>query len=164
MMRSLIVLLILLLGMAGSGFCAGGSLGQFDSEQPIQVSSDRLEADDALHEVRFMGNVVARQGELVIYAQQVSLAYEPGSRKVREVHARKDVRIVHGAIVATAGEAVFYNSEGRIVLRDAPRVHQGEDFVEGDEITVLLNEDRSVVSSQQGSRVNAIFHPKGENP
>jgi len=165
MMRIVFTFLILLLGVASGGFGADTTaLGQFDSKQPIQVSSDRLEADDALHQVRFLGDVVARQGTLVIYAQQITLAYEAGSRTVRKVEARKDVRIVHGAIVATAGEAIFYNAEGRIVLRDNPRVHQGEDFVEGDEITVLLNEDRSVVSGQEGSRVSAIFHPKGANP
>lgn len=163
-MRTLIVFLLLLLVVVCPGYGADSTLGQYDSRQPILVSSDRLEADDALHKVSFLGDVVARQGTLVIYAQQLSLLYEPGSRQVREVQARKDVRIVHGAIVATAGEADFFNNEGRIVLRGSPRVHQGADFVEGDEITVLLNESRSVVSSQEGSRVNAIFHPKGETP
>jgi lipopolysaccharide export system protein LptA len=66
--------------------------------------------------------------------------------------------------VATGQKASFFNRERKIVLTGSPKVYQDDDFVEGDEITVLLDEERSIVKSEQGSRVNAVFHPKGDKP
>lgn len=129
-------------------------------EQPITINSDRLEADDAAHQVRFVGNVVARQGDVVLYAEEMIVRYRSDTREVDRIEAYRDVRIVQGTKVATGEKGIFFREDGRIVLTGSPKVHQGKDFVEGDEITVLLNEDRSIVSSEGGSRVNAVFHPK----
>jgi lipopolysaccharide export system protein LptA len=114
--------------------------------------------------VKFLGNVVARQGEVVIYSAVLTLFYSEGSKDIDRVEADRDVRIVQGDRVATAEKAVFYQADGRIVLTGNARVHQGEDFVEGDVITVLLGEEKSVVQGREGSRVNAVFHPKEERP
>ncbi|HXV21937.1 MAG TPA: lipopolysaccharide transport periplasmic protein LptA [Desulfuromonadales bacterium] len=138
--------------------------GSYDSSQPINITSDRLEADDAARQVKFLGNVVARQGEVVIYSAVLTLIYSEGSKDIDRVEADRDVRIVQGDRVATAEKAVFYQADGRIVLTGNARVHQGADFVEGDVITVFLGEEKSVVQGREGSRVNAIFHPKEEKP
>ncbi len=145
------------------GIAGGAQLGEgLASDAPISVSAERLEANDSIREVRFSGNVVARQGELAIYANELVLHYPDKSREVDRVEARGDVRIVQGNRVATGQKAAFFNRERKIVLSGSPRVYQGDDFVEGDEITVLLDEEKSIVKSDQGSRVNAVFHPKGE--
>lgn len=159
-MQILILLLTVLLPVGPA--LAQESAPDF-SREPIQITADRLEADDARHRVTFLGDVVARQGDVVIYAQQMDVLYQEESREVERVEALRDVRIVQGTKVATGDKGVFYRAEGRLVLTGSPRVHQGEDFVEGDEVTVFLNEERSIVSSEGGSRVNAIFHPK-ESP
>jgi lipopolysaccharide export system protein LptA len=161
MMRLAILLLIMLLALTGAGGAAeppatDSSFGA----QPIHITSDRLETDDAAGQVKFRGNVVARQGDVVIYAQEMIVFYRAAGREVERVEASQNVRIVQGPKIATGQKGVYYRSEGRIVLTGSPRVHQGEDFVEGDEITVFLGEDKSIVSSEDGSRVNAVFHPK----
>jgi len=152
----------------GGGSTAGSEVGsetkQDFSNQPITINSDRLEADDAARQVRFVGNVVARQGDVVLYADEMVVRYHSDSREIDRIEAYRDVRIVQGTKVATGEKGVFYREDGRIVLTGSPRVHQGKDFVEGDEITVLLNEDRSIVSGEGGSRVNAVFHPKEPEP
>lgn len=128
--------------------------------QPIQVTSDRLEADQTGRQVKFLGNVVARQGDVVIYANEMSLVYDADTREVAQVDAQGDVRIVQGERMATGQHGVLFNREKKIVLTGAPKLYQGEDFVSGDEITVFLKEERSIVSCGQGTRVNAVFHPK----
>lgn len=161
MIRKILLALALGLTLAGGALAAGPPAKvRFDSSQPVTITSRSLEADQADHRVQFHGDVVARQGNLVIYAQELTVFYKDKSNDIDHVVAEKDVRIVQGARVATGQKAVFYNSEGRIVLTGSPKVHQGEDFVEGDEITVFLNEDRSIVKSKGDSRVNAVFHPK----
>jgi lipopolysaccharide export system protein LptA len=145
------------------GIASGAQLAAgLAADAPISISAERLEANDSIREVRFVGNVVARQGDLAIYANELVLHYPAESREIDRVEARGDVRIVQGNRVATGQSAAFFNRERKIVLSGSPRVYQGEDFVEGDEITVLLDEEKSIVKSDQGSRVNAVFHPKGE--
>jgi lipopolysaccharide export system protein LptA len=113
--------------------------------------------------MKFVGNVVARQGDVTIYAQELTLILAEVDREVERIEAVGDVRIVQGERIATGQQGVFYRGEGRIVLSGSPRVHQGEDFIEGDEITVFLNSEKSIVKSREGTRVNAIFHPRGES-
>ena len=130
------------------------------SAEPIHITSDRLEADQTGKQVKFQGNVVARQGDVVIYAQEMSLVYNADTREVDQVDAHGDVRIVQGDRVATGDHGILYNGEKKVVLTGTPRLYQGENFVSGDEITVFLKEERSIVSSGEGSRVNAVFQPK----
>lgn len=161
MKRKIFPALLLVLLTAGFAPAAEQSpLGTYDSSQPINVTADRLEADDAAQRVKFLGNVVARQGDVTIYAAELILFYQKGSKEVERIEADGDVRIVQGARVATGRKGVFYREEGRVVLTGDARVHQGADFVEGDEITVLLGEEKSIVQGREGSRVNAVFHPK----
>ena len=141
---------------------AADSLGK--RNEPIHVVSDRLEADQAGKEVRFIGNVVARQGDVVMYAQEMRLVYDGETREVERVVASGDVRIVQGDRVATGQQGILFNAEKKMVLTGEPKLFQGENSVSGDEVTVYLQEERSTVSSAEGSRVQAIFHPKEEKP
>jgi len=161
----LVTLLLLLAAAAAAAPAAGEApLAAYDSSLPINVSADRLDADDLARQVRFVGNVVARQGEVVIYADRLTLFYAGENREIERVEADGDVRIVQGERVATGQKGTLYRAEGRVVLTGSARVHQGEDFVEGDEIIVLLNEEKSIVQGREGGRVNAVFHPKEERP
>lgn len=162
MLRQFAHLLLLCLLLASPASAADVLGGGASSDQPIDIRSDRLEANDAKKQMRFVGNVVAKQGDLTIYAQEVTLYYSEGSGEVDRVEALRDVRIVQGEKVATGQKGVFFNREAKIVLTGSPRVNQGEDFISGEKITVFINEERSEVSGQEGGRVNAVFHPKGE--
>jgi lipopolysaccharide export system protein LptA len=128
--------------------------------EPIRITADRLEAEQAANRMTFFGNVVARQGDVVIYAEEIALFTDTKSREVERVEALRDVRIVQGARIATGHKGIFHRLEGRFVLTGSPRIHQGDDFIEGDEITVFIDEERSIVRSGDGSRVNAVFHPR----
>jgi lipopolysaccharide export system protein LptA len=138
------------------------ALGSYSSEQPIEIASDRLEGNDQTGNAKFSGNVVAKQGEVTIYAEELSIYYQSGSRDIEKIVALNGVRIVQGERTATGDKAIFFNQQGKVVLSGSPKVHQGQDFVQGDEITVFLNEERSVVTGKEGGRVNAVFHPQGD--
>lgn len=126
---------------------------------PIQIVSDRLEADDLARKVKFIGHVIVRRGNVSLYAHEVLVSYLQGRGDVEEINASGEVRIIQDERIATADHATLFQQEGRIVLNGSARLLQGKDSVEGEEITVLLNEEKSIIKSQQGGRVNAIFHP-----
>ncbi len=130
---------------------------------PVEVTSDRLEADDIAQTLVFIGNAVATQDDVTIHGKRLTVEYKGEKREIEKVIAEGNVRINQGTRVALGERAVLYHPEGRIVLTGSPEVHDGENFVKGQEITVYLNDKRSVVSGGAGGRVNAVFAPKEED-
>lgn len=159
-----LLLLFFLAVLPPPGTAATPLDGSLTSERPILINSDRLVAEQGFNKVSFIGNVVARQGDVVIYAQELTLFYRDEGRQIDRVEAYRDVRIVQGPRVATGQKGVYYGDEGKIVLTGSPRVHQGESFVEGEEIILFLHEEKSLVRGGGDQRVNAVFQPQKEEP
>ena len=61
-------MLCLLFSVSCLALDAGLSDGQGLSREPVHVRADSLQAESGLNQVVFLGNVVATQGDLVIYA------------------------------------------------------------------------------------------------
>jgi lipopolysaccharide export system protein LptA len=141
-----------------------GKAGQGGSAQPLRITSQQLEADNKNQVIIFTGNIIARQGDMVIHADVARVYYEKGEEgnEVREIVATGNVKIHQGDQVATAQRAQFLNREQKIILTGQPRVWQGKDMVSGEKITVLLGEDKSLVESGPDRRVEVILYPKGE--
>jgi lipopolysaccharide export system protein LptA len=138
--------------------------GVVSSAQPLRITSQQLEADNKNQVIIFTGNIIARQGDLVIHADVARVYYEKREEgnEVREIVATGNVKIHQGDRVATGQRAQFLNGEQKIVLTGQPRVWQGKDMVSGEKITVLLEEDKSLVESGPDRRVEVILYPKGE--
>ena len=137
-------------------------VNKHDSKQPIQVTSNSLQADGTANRVRFIGNVEVRQGNVTIYAPEMVVLLRGEGRDIERIEAPAGVRVVQEGRMASGKKGVYFAKEEKIVLSGNAHVQRGEDSLDGDEITVFLNSNRSVVTSQKGSRVKAVFHPKGE--
>jgi lipopolysaccharide export system protein LptA len=146
-----------LLGTTGKGEIRG-------SDQPLRVTSHHLEADNKNMVIIFQGDVVAKQGDMTIYADVARVYYEKKGEgnEVREIVATGNVKIQEGDRLATGQKAVFINPEQKIILTGQPKVWQGKDMVSGDKIIVLLAEEKSFVESGPDRRVEVVFYPKGE--
>jgi len=136
---------------------------QTGNRGPVKVTADHLEANDAEQNLVFSGNAVAVQGDITVHADRLTVKYSGAKRELQNVIAEGHVRIIQGTRVATGGKAVLYHNDERIVLTESPKVTDGDDFVQGEEITIFLNDKRSVVTGGQSGRVNAVFTPKGED-
>jgi len=64
--------------------------------------------------------------------------------------------------LVTAQEATYYWDEERVVLTGKPVIQQGDDFVEGNVVTLLLKENRSLVEGSGDTRVRAVISPRSE--
>ena len=164
-MKSLLLSIFLLLSLHPSVFAAPvgeapSTLSALGKESlPIKIVSDRLEADDMARKVNFIGHVIVRRGDVTLYAHEVLVTYLQGKGDIEEIAASGEVRIIQNERIATAERATLYQKEGKIVLTGSARLLQGQDSIEGEEITVLINEEKSIIKAEQGGRVNAIFHP-----
>ena len=154
---------------AGGG--PGGALGirvGDNNKKPIAITSDSLEALNKQNTVVFRGKVEAKQADLRIFCDVMTVLYSPDGKGIVRIVADRNVRIIHepapkkgergDRITATCRRGVYYNDAGKIVLTGNPVVTRGADTVRGDEIAIFLNENRftvreaSVTITPEGAR------------
>jgi lipopolysaccharide export system protein LptA len=149
------------------------TLKDISTEKPIIIYSDTLELDQQKNTIVFSGAVQAKSEDMEVECRQMIVHYSENPSG-GESNADYDVRI--GKIIATedviikpssggkalAGKAVFYQEEQKVVLTENPSIQQGPDFVEGDRITMFLNENRSIIEGGDKKRVKATIFPKEE--
>ena len=132
---------------------------------PVNVTANRLQADDNKQVLVFSGDAVATQEDVTIHADRLIIQYTGEKREIEQLIAEGHVRITQQDKVATGDRAVFYQREERIVLTGAAQVTQGENSVKGQEITLFLKDQRSIVTAGEGGRVKAVFTPQtGDQP
>jgi lipopolysaccharide export system protein LptA len=133
--------------------------------EPVKITADRLEADDAAQKLVFVGNAVAQQGDMTISSQRLVVQYSAENHAVAEIVAEGKVRIFQGKRIASAERAVYDKKQERIVLTGAPVVKEGPNSVQGHEIVLFLDGKRSIVKGGQDGRVKAVFQPgSGDSP
>lgn len=126
--------------------------------KPINVTSDRMEADKGASVVVFKGNVVVVE-DFTLCSDELYVYYDE-KNEVKDIVADGNVRIFQEDKTATAGKAVYDRKNRSIVLTEEPVVVQCADTVKGDKITVYIDEDRAMVESGGGGRVRALIMPE----
>ena len=160
------------------------------SDQPIHVVADRLEVDNKAQVANFIGNVKAVQGDVTINSDTLEVHYdreaeeakpqptaekagEPqqgqglmdGGGKVRKVVAIGHVKIVQKDRVGVGRVATYWAGARKILLEGEATVWRGQNQVSGEQITVFLDDDRSVVHGKPGKRVAVTIIPEqGSSP
>ncbi len=131
------------------------------SSLPITVKSNEMTADNKGKTAVFSGKVVAKQGDITIFADKLVVNYADKNKEVEKVEALGNVRIVQLNRTGFADQALYDSRSGRIVLTGTPRVVQGGDSISGKVITYYVDGDRSDVSSggDPKARVEAVINP-----
>lgn len=129
------------------------------SNLPITIKSNEMAADNKGKTAIFTGKVVAKQGDVTIYADRLTINYGDKKNDVEKIEADGNVRIVQENRIGTASHAVYESTQGRITLTGNPKVMQGTDAMSGNIITFFIDDDRSEVSSGPGHPVEVLIHP-----
>jgi lipopolysaccharide export system protein LptA len=137
-------------------------------DAPVHIVSDSLEAYQQQQKVVFIGHVVAKQGELTIRGDRMTVFYlkeekspskeESLSGKVDRVEVDGNVHITQKKIIATGEHVVYFSEENKIVLTGKPRVEQGKDSIQGEKITLFLDTEKSVVEGGPSRPVEATIY------
>lgn len=128
---------------------------------PITIKSNELAADNKGKTAVFTGKVVAKQGDVTIFCDRMTVYYGKNQGDVDKIEADGNVRIVQENRTGVADHATYESRQGRITLTGgSPKVMQGMDTVSGETITYFIDDERSSVS---GGRVEAVIHPKPKN-
>ncbi len=189
-MNRLILLAILLaLAIPGVAFAqaqnTSGNAGvvppKFDPKKPIHIVADRLEADHQQGIVRFIGNVVTVQNDLVMNCDQLVINYavSPNAQptqannagqplvglpatggEIEKLVAIGRVQMVQGNRRATCDRAEYNRRRGVIELTGNPEVGQGQDVLRGSRILVFVDSQRVDVVGQASQRVQVTINPR----
>jgi lipopolysaccharide export system protein LptA len=113
----LAVCLLLWAGPAAAQSASNGAAGAADAgenESPINITSDHMEADDKKKVIVFTGNVVARQKEMIVHCDVMTVYY-------REVEAPPEAEgSSGGAAESPAGEAAPADPEAAADAEENP--------------------------------------------
>jgi outer membrane protein assembly factor BamD len=134
-----------------------------ETTQPIDITSDKVEAYWKENLIIFKGNAIARQKDIVIYADSLEAVIIEDGKGIDRVIAGGNVKIQQGLRVAHCQKAVFYNLDRKVVLTGDPKVSEGDNIVSGDEIILDIEKNRVEVKGGPSGRGKAKIQPGREN-
>lgn len=144
------------------------------NQLPVHIEADRMESDQKTESVLFVGNVEAKQGDLAIKAERMTVFYQQNQpvaakttaaeagRAIDRLTASGEVEIVKQNWTATGDQLEYLSRDRKIILTGNTKVWQDNNLVTGDRIVLYLDEGKSVVerkSNGEGERVKAFFYP-----
>jgi lipopolysaccharide export system protein LptA len=103
--------------------------------------------------------VVAKQEDTTLHANTLVIRYEAETKKLKEIMAIGNVKIVQLDRRATGQKATFYEEENKVILDGEAVVREGENEIRGERVIFYVNEERSLVEGGKGSRVNTRITP-----
>lgn len=116
-----------------------------DSSQPIKISADALEVRQNEQVAVFTGTVDARQGDVRMQAQRLTVTYDPEAEDnsqagaIQRVRAEGDVFISSAENTASGNWADYDVASGNITMGDTVTLTQGQNVIGGNSLTINLN-------------------------
>ena len=141
---------------------------------PINIEADRMESLQNDNAIFFSGQVVAKQGGLVIHSDEMTVYYlseaekaalpANDTRKMKKLYATGRVEIQNEGWIATGDAMEYFELERKVYITGNTKAWQDNNLVTGEAMTLYLDEGKSVVerSAGPGERVRAFFHSGGE--
>lgn len=141
-----------------------------NSKEPIQISADRLDADNRSRTFVFKGNVKVVQGTTTITSDQLKVWYQgdadpgtdpsDGNTRIRDIEASGNVIILFDGRTAKADKALYSTDQETLtLLGKTASIIDGKNTIKGTKITLYRAKDRITVEGSKKERVEAVFFP-----
>ncbi len=118
--------------------------------KPIVITSETLTADNKNNTAVFEGSVVAKTDDITMYSDAMTVFYDNVKSKINRIHAVGNVKVINNARALFSDEAIYFDSEGKIIFSGNPKVVEGDNVITGRQITFFLKDERAEI---EGSRV-----------
>lgn len=124
--------------------------------QDIEITSDRLEVDQAAGEAIFLGNVRVSRGSLQMMTSRLRAKYDAEGQKIIQVQALEGVTLITPEQQAEAAEAVYLVQEGTVVLTGDVLLTQQDTILSGDRLVI----DLALGTGDLSGNVKSVFREK----
>jgi lipopolysaccharide transport protein LptA len=123
-----------------------GAAPLFSDNKPIEITSERLTANNSSNTAIFEGSVVARQGMTTLYANWMKVIY---SKKgdVKEIESKGKVKLVQKDKIITSEKAIYLRDEGKIIFTGNPVARDSKSTIYGSKMTYVIAEGQSTVEN-----------------
>jgi len=119
-------------------------------DEPIHITANKLVYNNESKIARFIGKVVATQGDLTIRSSLLHAYYTGKDGVLTKIVAWRKVEIDKKGTVARARKAVFDNTRRIVVMTGSPRVIKKDSVLTGEKMTLFLDKDEVVVENARG--------------
>jgi len=119
---------------------------------PTVITSESLTADNKAKTALFTGSVVAKKGDMTLYADRMLVYYieSEGGSNIDKIDAEGNVKLIRGDRVVTSGKLMYYaGPEERAVFTESPRAAEGKNIVTGTKMTYYMKDDWSLVENSK---------------
>ncbi len=125
---------------------------QKNTGEPIVITSQTLINDNKANTATFEGSVVAKRGEVTLYANKMIVYYDDENKggNVKMIEAIGSVKLTKVDRVITSHKATYYpEPQERVIFTGEPRATEGKNLVIGETITYYMKDDRAVVEKSK---------------
>ena len=147
---------------------------KINTQEPIEITSDRLDAYNEKKIAIFSGNAQVKQADWVLKTDRLTIYYKKqagkketigvkeieGTGDLEKIEAKGKVFFTQKMRIAQSDEAVYFHDSGQIVLTGNPSIRENKNKVAGCKITIYLKEDRGTVERCEGGKVVMEIHPE----
>lgn len=128
----------------------------FAVEKPIYVEADHMSSTEVSNTVLFTGNVDAKQGDLRIRSDKMTVYYDdpdtPEAKKAGNTTQRIEKLICIGNVeitrenwLGTSEQMTYLSGSRQVILTGNAKAWQGQNMVTGEKIIYYMDEGRSEV-------------------
>lgn len=135
----------------------GGLKG--DVTQPVEMTSDSLEINQAVGTALFTGNVLVTQGAMKLSANQVNATYSEDSKTIDKIVASGKVLLVNATDAAEADNADYTIATGLVVMTGNVLLTQSNATIAAQKMTI----DLKTGTGRMEGRVTTTFVPGKKN-
>nr|WP_245513898.1 lipopolysaccharide transport periplasmic protein LptA [Antarcticimicrobium luteum] len=128
-----------------------------DPSQPVEVTADSLDVNQADGSAEFTGEVLVIQGAMRMTADRVFVIYDREASRIAQLEATGNVVLVNGPDAAESDSAVYSIDNGLIVMTGNVLLTQGPSVLSSQRMTV----DLTTGTAQMAGRVKTILNPGG---
>ncbi len=129
------------------------------TDDPLEVISDWTEADRQKGTITFGGKVVAKQKDMVLYADRVVNYFDMESQKLTKAIAVGNVKLNQADKFVTCERAELIQAERKVILTGNPIMWQGENRVSGERIIIYLNQSQAEVFGGETGKAKVKITP-----
>jgi lipopolysaccharide export system protein LptA len=165
---------IIILGLMTLPAYAASDIVKNHPEEPLEITSNKMEAFHEKNLVIFSGNACVTKGNTLLKADRIFLYYKKeadrknkvgvvdigGSGELDRVEAKGHVVLTQNNRTAFGEEAFYWKDSNKIILTGNALLKEGKNSIRGDRVIIFLNEDRGIVESDSQKQVKAIIYPQ----
>ncbi len=141
------------------GLFFAASVSTFAEDPPIHVEANRMTSTEKTNSVVFTGDVDAKQGDVRIRSDEMTVYYTPAGKKVKASKKEEkkatqqveklvcigNVEVTRGEFLGTSKKMIYLSKERQVILTGNAKAWQSQNMVSGDKIIYYLDEGRSEV-------------------